>query len=205
MKDRVVQYPHRYQLVPVAGESDTYDIIAKPGTVTEAGTPINKATLLSDETAALYGLTGEDATVDGALATIPGGYQSAIKSYGSVEYVGALASQEKSLKKIAVGSGKKFGRCVIKANLSQNPSSGMIFFCDDPTKTMSIENMSTNTTSITHGISGHALRFSAIAATGGIVYVNSVRINGNDLEIELQNRDTSSYLEYNCSIYWEVW
>jgi hypothetical protein len=70
LKDRVVQFPHRYQLVPVAGESDTYDIIAKPGTITEAGTPINKATLLSDETAALYDLTGNDATVDKALGNV---------------------------------------------------------------------------------------------------------------------------------------
>ena len=67
MKDRVVEFPHRYQLVPVSGQSGTYDIIAKPGTVTEVGTPLNKATLLKDETAALYGLTGEDATVDEAL------------------------------------------------------------------------------------------------------------------------------------------
>jgi len=70
MKDRVVQHPHRYQLVPVAGQPDIYDIIAKPGTITEPGTPINKATLLSDATATLYGLTGEDATVDGALQVI---------------------------------------------------------------------------------------------------------------------------------------
>ena len=69
MKDRITQYPHRYQLVPVSGQSDTYDIVAKPGTITEPGTPLNKANLLSDTTANLYGLTGDDATVDGALYT----------------------------------------------------------------------------------------------------------------------------------------
>ena len=67
MKDRITQYPHRYQLVPVSGQSDTYDIIAKPGTVTEPGTPLNKANLLSDTTANLYGLTGADANVDKAF------------------------------------------------------------------------------------------------------------------------------------------
>lgn len=67
MKDRVTQFPHRYQLVPVAGQADTYDIVAKPGTVTEEGTPINKANLLSDETAELYELVGDDANVDKAL------------------------------------------------------------------------------------------------------------------------------------------
>ena len=64
MKDRIVQWPHRYQLVPVSGQADTYDIVAKPGTVTEAGTPINKANLLSDETAELYGLSANEANVD---------------------------------------------------------------------------------------------------------------------------------------------
>ena len=68
MKDRVVQFPHRYQLVPVAGQTNVYDFVPVTGTVTEVGTPINKANLLKDETAALYDLTGEDATVDGALA-----------------------------------------------------------------------------------------------------------------------------------------
>ena len=53
--DRVVQHPHRYQLVPVAGESDTYDIIAKPGTITEAGTPINRALLMAMQ--GFYGQT----------------------------------------------------------------------------------------------------------------------------------------------------
>jgi hypothetical protein len=43
VKDRIVEHPHRYQLIPVSGETNTYDIIAKPGVVTEEGTPINKA------------------------------------------------------------------------------------------------------------------------------------------------------------------
>lgn len=42
-KDRVVQNPHRYQLVPVSGEADTFDIIRKPGSVTEEGTFTNRA------------------------------------------------------------------------------------------------------------------------------------------------------------------
>ena len=92
MKDRITQYPHRYQLVPVSGQSDTYDIIAKPGTVTEVGTPLNKATLFSDETAALYGLTGGDAVVDMALklassATYRGKYSMLT---GSAEITGAV-------------------------------------------------------------------------------------------------------------------
>lgn len=54
-KDRNVQYPQRYQLVKVEGTDDIYDIIPAPGEVSGAGTLINKATLLKDATAALYG------------------------------------------------------------------------------------------------------------------------------------------------------
>lgn len=66
MKDRVVQYPSRYQLVLVAGTTDIYDLVSVPGTVTEEGTPLNKASLLKDTTAALVGL-GISALPDEAL------------------------------------------------------------------------------------------------------------------------------------------
>ena len=68
MKDRNVQYPQRYQLVKVEGTDDIYDLIPAPGEVSEAGTLINKATLLKDATAALYGLT--DAVPDDVLAIL---------------------------------------------------------------------------------------------------------------------------------------
>ncbi len=71
MRDRVVQFPHRYQLVPVDGEMNVYDFVPVPGTVTEEGTPINKANMLSDETATLYGIANASATVNEALYKIP--------------------------------------------------------------------------------------------------------------------------------------
>jgi hypothetical protein len=43
VKDRVVQYPRRYQLVEV--QPSIFDLIPVPGTITEPGTPINKAYL----------------------------------------------------------------------------------------------------------------------------------------------------------------
>lgn len=67
MKDQVVQHPHRHELIPVQGQSGVYDIVRRPGTVTEPGTPLNKGNLLSDETAALFGLSGDAATVNKAL------------------------------------------------------------------------------------------------------------------------------------------
>lgn len=45
VKDRVVQYPRRYRLVPVTGQEDIYDLSPVTGTVTEPGTPVNKAYL----------------------------------------------------------------------------------------------------------------------------------------------------------------
>jgi len=69
VKDRVVEHPGRYQMVPVAGTTDTYDFVAVPGTVTEAGTDLSKGNLLTDATAALFGL-GEDAVPDDALVNI---------------------------------------------------------------------------------------------------------------------------------------
>lgn len=56
MTDRNVQWPNRYQLTKVPGTDDIYDLTPAPGTITEEGTMINKATLLSDETAELLGL-----------------------------------------------------------------------------------------------------------------------------------------------------
>jgi hypothetical protein len=56
MTDRIVQYPGRYKLTLVAGTTDTYDLEAVPGTITATGTPYNKASVLTDATAALMGL-----------------------------------------------------------------------------------------------------------------------------------------------------
>lgn len=48
MKDRIVEYPNRYKLIAVAGQDGVYDLEAVPGTITETGTPINKASLLAE-------------------------------------------------------------------------------------------------------------------------------------------------------------
>ena len=44
-KDRIIQYPARYQLTLVSGT--TYDLTAVPGTVTEAGTLVNRELLMA--------------------------------------------------------------------------------------------------------------------------------------------------------------
>lgn len=56
MQDRIPLYPGRVKMTPVAGQANTYDMV-RADDPTQAGTPINKATLLKDATAALFGKT----------------------------------------------------------------------------------------------------------------------------------------------------
>lgn len=58
MKDRIPLYPGRVKLMPVPGQPDIYDMV-RADQPTEVGTPINKATLLSDSTASLYGYSSD--------------------------------------------------------------------------------------------------------------------------------------------------
>lgn len=55
MKDRVSKYPGRVKLTPVDGQANTFDMI-RADEPEEAGTPINKNSLLKDETAKALGL-----------------------------------------------------------------------------------------------------------------------------------------------------
>lgn len=68
MKDRVPTYPGRVKLMPVEGQENTYDM-TRADQPTQAGTPLNKATLLKDETAEKLGLDpADDPTVDDAFS-----------------------------------------------------------------------------------------------------------------------------------------
>ena len=75
MTDRVPLYPGRVTLTPVSGQTNTYDM-ARADQPTQEGTPLNKGTLLSDETAAALNLTQDNPTVDNALARLSGGVVS---------------------------------------------------------------------------------------------------------------------------------
>lgn len=68
MKDRVPKYPGRVKITHADGTSEyvTLERADEPVSGNE-GTPLNKATLLSDDTAAKLKLTGDDPTVDDAL------------------------------------------------------------------------------------------------------------------------------------------
>lgn len=66
MKDRKPTYPGRVKLTKVSGASDVYDM-TRYDSPQEEGTPLNKETLLTDETAALFGLSGANATPNKVL------------------------------------------------------------------------------------------------------------------------------------------
>lgn len=55
MKDRIPTHPGRVELHPVEGQPNTYDLV-RADAPAEEGTPLNKASLLKDSTAALFGL-----------------------------------------------------------------------------------------------------------------------------------------------------
>lgn len=58
MKDRIPKYPGRVKLTPVAGKTDVFDMV-RADEPEEAGTPINKKTLMTDEAAKAVGLEAE--------------------------------------------------------------------------------------------------------------------------------------------------
>lgn len=68
MKDRIPLYPGRVKLNPVTGQENTYDMVRADSPVQE-GTPLNKASLLKDATAVLYG-QGVDAVPDDILSIL---------------------------------------------------------------------------------------------------------------------------------------
>ena len=68
MQDREPTYPGRVTMTPVSGQENTYDI-ERADKPLQLGTPLNKATLLKDATAALYGL-GTGAVPDDVLAEL---------------------------------------------------------------------------------------------------------------------------------------
>lgn len=68
MQDREPIYPGRVTMTPVFGQANTYDM-ERADKPLQQGTPLNKATLLKDATAALFGL-GTGAVPDDVLAEL---------------------------------------------------------------------------------------------------------------------------------------
>lgn len=71
MKDRISTYPGRVRLVPVAGQENVYDI-ERADEPSQVGTELKRDTLLSNATAALFGLNESNGTPDAAFAKTVG-------------------------------------------------------------------------------------------------------------------------------------
>jgi hypothetical protein len=69
MKDRIPKYAGRIKLIPVANASNTYDV-ERADEPLQDGTPLNKNTMLRDETAEALKLPQEDPTPDDAFVKI---------------------------------------------------------------------------------------------------------------------------------------
>lgn len=76
MKDRIPTYPGRVEMIPVAGQPNIFDLRRADQPV-EEGTDLNKATLLTDETAEAikqaHPEAGDVSTVNEALKALSGG------------------------------------------------------------------------------------------------------------------------------------
>lgn len=71
MQDRVSLYPGRVTMIPVDGQANTYDM-TRADQPTQEGTPLNKASLLSDDTAQAMHLPQANPTVNDALSSLSG-------------------------------------------------------------------------------------------------------------------------------------
>ncbi len=69
MKDRIPTYPGRVRLTRVDGETYIYDMERADHPI-EPGTPMNKNSLLSDETALFLGMTSDDPTPNEAFGKL---------------------------------------------------------------------------------------------------------------------------------------
>lgn len=89
MQDRVPLYPGRVTLTPVSGQANTFDLV-RADQPTQEGTPINKASLLKDATAALFGKTNA-AVPDDILNLLSKSALAQIKEKYTKTTIGTLA------------------------------------------------------------------------------------------------------------------
>ena len=89
MQDRVPLYPGRVTLTPVSGQANTYDL-TRADQPTQEGTPLNKASLLKDATAALFGETNA-AVPDDILSLLSKSALAQIKEKYTKTTIGTVA------------------------------------------------------------------------------------------------------------------
>lgn len=121
MKDRVPRYPGRVKLTPVAGQENTFDLV-RADQPTQEGTPLNKANLLRDATAAMFGLS-ETAIPDDVLAWL-GKYA---EHWWAKRDVGYIANRSKLSSSVeVVGYGGSGLDLLIANDITVNPATGEV-------------------------------------------------------------------------------
>jgi len=153
MEDRVSRYPGRIKLIPVPGQPDTYDVLRADEPVVE-GTPINKATLLTDSTAALLGLN-DDPEVNDALVALFLLFKPCFGKYtGDHNASGSLPAGSWTARNI---------------NLGYKPSVIFVWHCTNTTNVLNASNsvMATELTPLE--ISGYTEAFLEITPVGFIL------------------------------------
>lgn len=95
MKDRIPMYPGRVMLIPVSGQENIYDM-TRADQPEQEGTPLNKASLLTDETAEAIGLSG-DPTVNEALSKLMQNIPTAILNVHSNAGIVVTATKDSTV------------------------------------------------------------------------------------------------------------
>ena len=131
MDDRVSLYPGRVTMTPVAGQVNTYDMV-RADDPTQAGTPLNKATLLKDATAALFGL-GASAVPDDVLAEL-GKYKQYWWRRRTPSGVALIPTEDKYVYQLTLTGESRYG----ESQTTINYSSEVII--DENTKSISLKN-----------------------------------------------------------------
>lgn len=141
MQDRTPLYPGRVKLVPVEGHTNVYDM-TREDSPTQPGTPLSKATLLKDATAALYGL-GTDAVPDDVLSLLSRfhnglGSEYLWAKYQETDTLEPLVYEQKTL---AWNSTTPFSRTITYSDSYELDSDHNVILAE-PKSTISISNTS---------------------------------------------------------------
>lgn len=113
MQDRVSLHPGRVTLTPVSGQANTYDL-ARADSPTQEGTPLNKANLLKDTTAALFGL-GSAAVPDDVFQKTSQLISSSAK-VASGSYIGTASDSDTTTPTVTLTLGFKPKLVIITTN-----------------------------------------------------------------------------------------
>lgn len=128
MKDRVPRYPGRVKMTPVAGQANTYDMV-RADEPTQEGTPLNKANLLRDATAAMFGLSAT--TVPDEVLAWLGKYAEHWWAKRDVGYISNRSNISSSVR--VVGYGGSGLDLLIAKDVTVNPATGEVSLANPTT------------------------------------------------------------------------